>query len=57
MNASTKKKAVGIGAVISTLISVWMWIWYASLPSFDKTKCSFEQTNATWEEVVKCEEN
>lgn len=57
MNAQTKKTLVGMGAVASTIVSVVMWLWYASLPSFDKTKCSFNNTNTTWEEAAKCEES
>ena len=48
-----KKTLVGLGAILSTLLSLFMWIWYGSLPSFDKTEASFDQTNSTFEEVIK----
>ena len=48
-----KKNLVGLGAILSTLVSLGMWIWYGSLPSFDKAENSFNETNSTFEEVIK----
>ena len=48
-----KKTLVGFGAILSTLVSLGMWIWYGSLPSFDKTEALFNATNSTFEEVIK----
>lgn len=36
-----KKTVVGISAIVSTIISILLWIWYASIPSFQSTEKSF----------------
>lgn len=46
-----KKNLVQAGAIISTMISVWLWIWYGSLPSMDQTTTSFNEEESTWQDL------
>jgi hypothetical protein len=44
-----KKLLVGIGASISTLFSAFLWVWYASIPSFDKSDKQINLMNETFQ--------
>lgn len=47
-----KKNLVGLGAILSTIVSIFMWVWYANIPSFDQAKTSFNEENSTWQTYV-----
>ena len=48
-----KKEFLGAGAIFAGMISAWLGIWSMMTPSFDKIEVDFNNTNATFQEVVK----
>ena len=52
MDANSKKNLVGLSAAISTAISIFLWGWYAMLPSMDKIDQPMNEMEMTFQEVT-----
>ncbi|MDD4980708.1 MAG: hypothetical protein PHC54_05520 [Candidatus Omnitrophica bacterium] len=48
-----KKKIAFWVAIVLTIISIGLWIWYVNLPSFQDTNKSFEQIEESFDSITK----
>lgn len=49
-----KKAFVGAAAILCSIVSILLWVWYAHIPSFDSSNKSFNDVgdNATFQAEV-----